>query len=642
MKRKKDYPEEKIKKINYFLGPNGPLSKKEFYEYREGQIELARLITEVLEGRGTLLAEAQTGIGKSLAYLLPSVLLGQRVVIATRTKALQDQLIKKDLPLTFEILNNEVRYVNIKGKANYLCLLLFDRLIKSPLDQLRFNPKEFYLLIEWAKTTKSGERSELLDLKEDSPIWEEVCVKDNRCLLSKCPFFKDCYLYRLRIDADKSQIIVVNHHILFADTSLKIKSFGATLLPNYNNLIIDEAHEAEDSATSFFGISISKRMIEEWIHDTFRETQKAYLEPFKNELLYETNKLLSFFENCEEKRKIKKEEIEFFLINFPSYFLKMKEFLLKSREYIESEIFKGLEERYEYLVDGLNFIFLHDDKNYVKSCEKRLKNLIFHANPINVGPILKEHLFNKMKSLILTSATLTTNDTFEYIKKRLSLNDDVFTVRIESPYDFQKQGLFFIPDIFPEPNSLDFQKCALNTIKKLLTFSKGRAFILCTSIKNMNHFYEELSKDCEYPLLLQGEKPKSQILEEFRAMKNGVLVATSSFWQGVDVQGEALSLVILDKIPFASPSEPLVESRIEELLKEGLDPFINYQIPLATIILKQGMGRLIRSKKDRGVVACLDIRLRTKSYGKMILKCLPSFPITSSLDDVKNFFESGS
>ncbi len=623
-----------------FLGKEGPLSKKPFYEYRKDQIILSSIFGEILEGSGVVLAEAGTGTGKSLAYLVPALALKQRVIIATRTKALQDQLTDKDIPLAIDILGQKASYIKIKGKGNYLCLFYFDRFKRNPLFR---EPSEtdYYSIIEkWAYKTLTGEKSELKELPEDLDVWNQINVRQERCLLSKCPFFEDCFLFRLKKNAEKADIIVTNHHILFADCSLKTKNIGASVLPSFNNLIIDEAHEAEDSATNFFGISISRRMVEEWIYDCLRELPKEKHNKRKSSLIDEVQTFFSVFGDVQEKRKIKKNEIEASKKILPDFISSLVNFHSSLENKIDRDIFMGLYQRLENITESLYSILDSETPNFVKSVEKRNTNVVLSANPIRVGHLIKEHLVSKMKSMILTSATLFVNGSFEYTANRLGLMNDYHSIKIESPFDFSKQGLFYIPSSFPDPNSPEFLSLAVDTSKKLIGFSNGRAFVLCTSIKNMQAFYDSLKSDSPYPIFLQGDMPKGALLSKFRDSGNGILVATSSFWQGVDVQGEALSLVILDRIPFASPAEPLVEARMEELKEKGEDPFNTYQLPMATMILKQGIGRLIRSRRDRGVVACLDSRLIKKGYGKRILNSLPPFPLTHSLDEVKTFFEA--
>lgn len=626
--------------IEKLFGKDGPLSKKSFYEYRKEQIHLATVFLEILEGSGTIIAEAGTGTGKSLAYLIPALLAKQRVIISTRTKTLQDQLADKDVPLAVKILGQKASYIKIKGKGNYLCLFYFDRFKRNPLFR---DPSEidYYSIIEkWAYETKSGEKSELESLPEDIDFWNQINIRQERCLFSKCPFFEDCFLFKLKKNAEQSDLIITNHHILFADCLLKKKKVGASVLPNFNNLIIDEAHEAEDSATSFFSISVSKRMVEEWINDCLRETFKVDIQKKKMAILKEVDDFFNSFQDVQEKRKISKIEANQSSKLLSSLIPALFNFHSTFEKKIDDDIFQGLYERLDSLKQSLFFIIEEENKNYVKSVEKRNLNVILSASPINVGPLIKESLISKMKSIILTSATLSVNDSFSYISQRLGVHSNCHTLKIESPFDFTKQSLFYFPKEFPDPNSEEFIESAILNIKKLIDFSKGRAFILCTSIKNMQAIYESLKNDLPFPLFIQGEMPKGTLLNKFRNKGNAVLVATSSFWQGVDVQGEALSLVVLDKLPFASPADPLIDARIEMLKQNDEDPFTKYQLPMAIMILKQGMGRLIRSKKDKGVVACLDVRLKKKNYGKIILKSLPPFPLTNSMQEVKNFFEN--
>jgi ATP-dependent DNA helicase DinG len=624
------------------LGPQSLLAKKPFYEFRKDQVELASTLSEIFEGSGIILAEAGTGTGKSLAYLLPAVSIRQRVVIATHTKALQDQLAEKDIPLASEIMGRRIDALKVKGKANYLCLFHYDKFRKNPLFR---DPEEikFYQAVEaWIPKTEFGDRSELSDLPEELDFWNDVNARPERCSWSRCPLFQDCYLLKLKKAAEVVDIIITNHHLLFADISVRAKGVNASVLPDFLNLVIDEAHEAEESATSFFGVTVSKRVAEEWLNDCAREVKSSKVrKPAAGHYAVESE-TREFFGNWMkegDKRRLNREDYKKGSELLPGFSSKMIMYLKSLENELDPDVWLGLGERAEVLIESLNFIFSDEEPQYVKSVETRGKNVVLNASPILVGPMLRKNLFEQIKSGVLTSATLSVNGSFDYLKKRLGVPSNNFEMQINSPFDYASQGLFYLPEVFPEPMSKEFIISAVETVDSLVLYSKGRAFILCTSIKNMNAIYESLKGTVPYPLFLQGEKPKNTTLEEFREAGNGVLVATSSFWQGVDVQGEALSLVVIDKIPFASPGDPIVEARIEEIRQRGEDPFSSYQLPMAAMTLKQGMGRLIRSKKDRGVVACLDIRLRRKGYGKRIIQSLPPFPLTSDLQKVKAFFE---
>ncbi|MCX7830999.1 MAG: ATP-dependent DNA helicase, partial [Acidobacteria bacterium] len=444
------------------------------------------------EGKGILLAEAGTGTGKSLAYLIPAMALRQRVVIATKTKALQDQLCDKDVPLAAEILGQKPYYIKIKGKANYLCLFYYDRFRRNPLFR---DPAEtdYYSIIEkWAETTQTGEKSELKELPEDLDFLNQINILSERCLFSKCPFFDICFLFRLKRNAEKADLIVTNHHILFADCAIKSKKVGASVLPYFNNLIIDEAHEVEDSATNFFGVNFSKRMAEEWIYDCLREVPKEKHQRKKNAIIDEVDLFFSNFENVSEKRKLKKEEIKRAHNAINHFVSSLSIFHSSLEKKISSEIFLGLYDRLETLKDSLSFILEEDSQNYVRAIEKRNTNIILSASPISVGKLIKEALFSKMKSIILTSATLSVNNSFDYISKRIGVNSECQCVKIESHFSFENQGLFYVPQSFPDPNSDEFLPAAIETIRNLICFSKGRAFILCTSVKNMNAIYDKL------------------------------------------------------------------------------------------------------------------------------------------------------
>jgi len=624
------------------LGPGGPLSREPFYEFRPGQVTLAEAVAETFREGGILLAEAGTGTGKSLAYLLPALLQPHRVVVATRTKALQEQLARKDLPLAERILGAPARAVVVKGRANYLCRHYFSRFREDPLLHSRAESRLFRKIVSWAESTPTGDKAEWEGIPEDLPLWADLNARSDRCLGSKCPVFEECFVVRLRREAEAAHLVVTNHHLLFADLAVKGR-WDTAVLPDFRLLVLDEAHEAEEAATSFFGVSASQRMAEEWIRDALGVLPAA-AGGARGRLSEALQQVRLFFGLFARGKESGREEVEpgNLTPEQAAHAVRMGASLDAAALALEEEREAGPEKegllaRLDAWRETLDFVLKGTDDRYVRWLERSARNVTFGASPVDVGPILRESLFNRLGAAVLTSATLTIGGAFTYLRDRLGLPEGCGELRIESPFDFRRQGLLYVPEEFVPPSAPAFAGAVLDAVRRLLGYSRGRAFLLCTSNRMVKYLAEALS-DLPYPLFVQGQEAKGVLLDRFREAGNGVLVATSSFWQGVDVQGEALSLVVLDKLPFAVPDDPLVKARIERLRRTGREPFLEYQVPAAAILLKQGAGRLIRSRRDRGVVACFDIRLRTKAYGKVLLASLPPLPLTGREEDVARFF----
>ncbi len=623
------------------LGPQGPLSKQSFYEHRPGQVAMAEAVWGALRHESFLLAEAGTGTGKSLAYLLPALHLDRRVVVSTGTKALQEQLARKDLPLCEKLLGRPLRAVTVKGRANYLCLYYWRLFKAQPLFSSPQEGRHLAAVASWAEETRTGDKAEWVGLPEDLPFWRDINARGERCLGSHCPLYEECHVVLLRRQAEAAEVVVTNHHLLFADLALKNR-WDAAALPAYAHLVLDEAHEAEDTATSFFGTSASKRMLQEWLGDAAKAFKGEGHGPLLAALSGAGQASQFFFGRFEGQERRESLRPEFMspdvqaLRDRLGMRLDSAALALESEKGTEEAL--GLVERLDAWREAFDFALDAGEDGYVRWMEVRGKNVVFGSSPIEVGPILQDHLFSRLNGAVLTSATLTVGGSFGYLRGRLGIPARAEELRVPSPFDYASQGLFYVPSRFPDPSAEDFQDALAQAVTELVCLSRGRAFVLCTSVRSMNAVAQALEGRVPYPILVQGDEPKGLLLDRFRKAGDAVLVATVSFWQGVDVQGEALSLVILDKLPFAVPSDPLTQARIEHLRKAGEDPFNAYQLPSAAILLQQGAGRLIRSAKDRGVVACFDIRLRRRGYGKTLLKSLPPFTFTDALDDVETFF----
>ncbi|MBI4640594.1 MAG: DEAD/DEAH box helicase [Candidatus Tectomicrobia bacterium] len=611
------------------------------FEWRPQQLAMSEAVMATLREGGSLLVEAGTGTGKTLAYLVPAILSGKKVVISTGTKNLQEQIFFKDIPLLKEILPHHFSACYMKGRNNYLCLRKFKRV----REQLAFDVREgngpsFQEIERWALKTKTGDRAELASMPDEYPLWLEICSTSESCAGQKCENLSACFIARMKQEAAESDLIIVNHHLLFADLALKDSSPYGEVIPRYSAVILDEAHMIEDIATQYFGISISNYKVDELIRDLMKELATLKANPSSllktlDQLSQRANRFFRTFGNGEGKFRLTKEKGA----TFQEEGFKLVDLLALLKVQIENldpsseEIIACIRRAWE-MVTNLSFIVEMENPTYVYWYELRGRGVFLQASPIDVSKELREKLFLKSRSVVLTSATLSAGGSFSYTKARLGI-DETEELILESPFDYQSQALLYLPKSMPDPRSPHFAEAAASEIEKILKKTEGRAFVLFTSYRMMNQVYSLLKNRLSFPLFKQGDTPKSYLLTEFRETPHAVLFATSSFWQGVDVQGEALSCVIIDKLPFASPEDPITEARIEYIEKEEGNPFFDYQVPSAIIALKQGLGRLIRNRKDRGIFSILDSRILSKSYGKLFLESLPDCPISQKLDDIE-------
>jgi ATP-dependent DNA helicase DinG len=626
--------------------PGGILeSRLPNYEYRPSQSTMAEAVLDAIRNRHTLCVEAGTGTGKTLAYLIPSLFSTQRVIISTATRNLQDQLFFKDIPFIRQHLFPDLRVTCMKGRTNYLCLKKFHEETQpgNGLGEPQEHGKD---LSDWVEETETGDRSELDWLKDDDPLWRHLDARSDTCTGQKCSYFDQCYVTRMRQRALESNLIVVNHALFFANLALETDEIGR-VLPNFSVLILDEAHEVEDIAANHFGKHVSNRQIESLCHDWRKLTAD----------LPELSDLVDRIESA----------AAVFFGSFPSVMgrhslnlfpdpeagtVDLRTTTAQPQQQLQNTLlalFHGLEKsssrpseadplirRMGQTMSALEEIFNPEPSENVYWFERRPNGVFLHVNPINMAPILEEHLFSRTDTTIFTSATLTTNSNFEYFKARLGISDPKEVVT-NSEFDYTQQALLYVP-LIPEPRSHDYLSHALREIRDILTLTEGNAFLLFTSFAQMNRVYEALYQEIPFPLLRQGDLPKNRLLEVFRETSHAVLCATSSFWQGVDVQGDALRAVIIDKLPFQVPNEPLVAARINLLEQAGENSFLRYSVPEAIITLKQGLGRLIRSRQDRGILAVLDSRLRTRSYGQLFLQSLPNCPVTDKIEELRHFY----
>lgn len=647
------------------FGQNGLIARfHEAYEHRDGQIKMAEAVMRAFDEKRHLVVEAGTGTGKTLAYLVPAIAaaLGKkgRVIISTGTKNLQEQLMEKDIPFLQRVMPKKFTAAYMKGRSNYACLNRIYKAEDQPFLEGLHEIDYFEEIRHWSRESRTGDRAELKNLPENLSFWNRINARSEICIGQKCPDFEPCFITRMRARAEDADIVIVNHHLFFADLAVRGNQYGR-VIPDYGAVIFDEAHLIEDIAADYFGLQVSSFQIEEIIRDTdalpiddavvtssltkisarvighaeqfwHRFSQGRGAEgryPLVADNFYQRNRegdrdataLGHAYHELDGSLARLQTELDVFSDKIPE---------------VEAVVRRISQAR-----DDLKFIVNQADRNFVYWLERRGRGTFLQASPVDVSDLLNKKLFDKVETCVLTSATLSSNGSFNFIRDRLGLDRSKTDMLVApSAFDYEKQAIIYLPKGMPDPRSPEYAQLAAGEIIRLLQLTRGHAFVLCTSNVSMNTLFQLVSSRIGYPCFIQGSMSKTGLLDRFRSTKNAVLFATSSFWQGVDVRGEQLSCVIIDKLPFAVPSDPIVAARTKFIDENGGRSFSDYSVPQAVITLKQGIGRLIRSKTDRGVIAILDSRLRTKSYGRDFLNSLPKARVTSELSDVERMFQN--
>lgn len=634
--------------ITDILGEHGPFTLHvEGFAVRRQQQQMAQAIADLLQGDSDLVVEAGTGTGKTFAYLVPVMLSGRKVIVSTGTKNLQDQLFKRDIPVVRKALNVPVTCALLKGRANYLCRHRLDLALETVM---QFEPRHMPALQsirDWSAHTHEGDIADCQAVPETDFIWPRVTSTADNCLGNDCNYYQECFVLQARRAAQAADVVVINHHLLLSDMALQEEGFGE-LLPAADAYVIDEAHQLPEIAAQFFGIGTSTQQFV----DLATDSQRTYLQDINEttEMEHVTGRLdkaardvrLLFGDPMGRGswRDIAgRQDVIQALTELQETAQQLETVLAPLAE--RSKDLENCHKRCVNLLSRLMQITQEASENDIQWYEVHRRSVSFHLTPLDIAGAFIEHKSRKGGNWIFTSATLTVDHDFSHFTRRLGVVDAA-TRQWDSPFDYATQTLLYLPDNMPDPNAPNYTARVIDVAKQVLRASEGRAFLLFTSYRALRQAENVLREHLPYPLLVQGEASRDHLLATFRNTEHAVLLGTSSFWEGVDVRGEALSCVIIDKLPFAAPTDPVLQARLDSLRRQGLNPFMTYQLPSAVITLKQGVGRLIRDPADRGVLVLCDPRLLGKSYGKTFLNSLPKMPLTRQLRDVNRFFASDS
>jgi ATP-dependent DNA helicase DinG len=637
-------------RIDEILGVDGLLARSlPNFEYRESQNAMAHVIAEAIRCEMPAIIEAGTGTGKTLGYLVPLWLSDKKSVVSTRTKTLQEQIFFKDIPLLAQATGHRLNAMLMKGRKNYLCLRRYHQYI-AQASLLATEAASYHeRLRKWLQRTRLADRAELDWLRDDDPLWDAISSTTDQCHGSKCPHGEDCYLNSLRREAAQARIIIANHHLLFADLMVKEGGFGE-VIPRFEVLVCDEAQGIEEIATNYFGSRLSDHQLIVFIDDVEDALRKAKakddhdLKRHLDSIRAGAVSLKDLFRTSGPKGGLNETSIEMIKAGAASGVKKGLDYIQQEAGFHTSQntTLQALSSRAAELHRCLAAILSTGDANSFKWYEKLKKSVILHASPVEIADSMRKLLYQKVKTIVFTSATLSTNGNFDYLRSRLGLSDELMEGIYPSHFDYTHQALLYVPKDLPPPNDPLFGYKVAERILKVLKLTAGRALVLFTSYANLNLVHQLCSRKIPYALYKQGDGPRSFLLSKFRQDTHSVLLATGSFWQGVDVPGESLSCLIIDKLPFDSPAEPLVAARIETIKRRGGNPFREYQLPSAIISLKQGLGRLIRSSADSGILSIMDTRLLKSGYGRVFFENLPPMPLCHDLGDIEQFFEARS
>ena len=638
--------------IEQLFAATGPLGKAvDSYRSRQSQTEMAKAVAHAIDSAEVLIAEAGTGTGKTFAYLVPALLWGGKVIVSTGTKNLQDQLFLRDIPTVRKALNAPVSVALLKGRANYLCHFHLDRTIKNNRLTSRDDVGYLRAISRFSKTTQTGDKSELSSVPENALLWTLVTSTRDTCMGAECQHYQDCYVMKARREAQQADVVVVNHHLFFADLALK-DSGVAELLPTANTVIFDEAHQLPDTATLFFGEAVSTSQALELCRDVLAEGLSHARDGAKwAEVIAPVEKATRDFRLTLPQDFVR---LSFNQIAPSSSFFpalqKIKDELKPMIATLEAqaeraETIAQCRNRAIALLDALNRWSAkttdESDVDTVLWVEAFSSSLQLHQTPLSIAPIFSKQREGTPRAWIFTSATLAVKNDFQHFASQMGLSDERARTW-PSPFDYEQQALLYVPKEMPEPNSPDYTDAVIDAALPVIEASGGRVFVLCTTLRAVNRVGERLreefaKRELPFPLQVQGEAGRTELLDRFREAGNAVLVGSQSFWEGVDVRGDALSVVIIDRLPFAPPDDPVLAARVAVMEKNGLNGFMHHQLPEAIIGLKQGAGRLIRDEADRGVLMICDPRLISKGYGRRIWQSLPPFTRTRELEDVQNF-----
>lgn len=626
-----------------WLEEGGALSESlDGFQPRPQQQAMAKAIVELLAGQGVLVVEAGTGVGKTFAYLIPTLASGERVILSTGSKTLQDQLFFKDLPVVREALKLPISAALLKGRANYLCL----HRLELTSAEGRFTDRReiawLRRLESWSRLTETGDIAEMTAIPHDAEIWPKVTSTIENCAGLECEYYSDCFVVKARRKAQEADVVVVNHHLFFADMALKEEGFGE-LLPAADVVVLDEAHQLPEIASNFFSETVSSRQLQEWSRDTLAEfLVNAKDMPIIRDKLNVLDKAildLRLVMDAPGQRSswLMMRDRPGIIEHTNALLAAMQELEVLLVEIMERS--KGLELCHERLVELRERLARMQvpQTDVIQWFETFTRSFTLTATPLDVAAPLQRCMETLPCRWVMTSATLAVGDSFEHFTKRLGINEAA-TLKLDSPFDYWHHALMYLPMGLPEPQQPDFVEKMVAAAIPVIKACGGRTFMLFTSYRAMHEAAELLEGEFDYPMLIQGASPQREMIDKFRELGNAVLLGTASFWEGVDVRGEALSCVIIDKLPFAAPNDPVLEARLETMRREGGNPFADYQLPQAVIALKQGVGRLIRDQEDRGLLMICDARLRTRSYGSVFLDSLPRMPRTQKLEVVERFF----